>query len=332
MEVQTNLFDILEARYPKRSDLIPELCELLNLGQDAIYRRMRGDTVTTPDEIAKICRHYKISLDALIHNDTSSVFFEFSAFRDPIQSVDQYINKLKETFHKVQSIPNGKIYYASSEIPVFYYAFYPDLLLFKLYVWGQTIWDIEEFKDKPFSLDLISKAVRQQALELVRQYIKMDTIELWSQKIAENTLNQILYHAEIGGFKHKEESLKLCEDLAQVIRHFQEMAKAERKFMPGQPEASGHFALYHNEMIYTNNTIFFHSEHLKTLFTTFANPNFLQTTDTLICDYSEQWFQELIKKSAPLSGNVEKARNKYFQSIHHSIKRTKLKIEALMHD
>lgn len=330
MNLQAQLFEIIDSRYAKKSDAIPDLSNLLNVGQDAVYRRMRGATLISPDEVALLCRHYKISLDALIHEETSSVFFEFSAFQEAITSVDQYLNRLAESFKKVSAIPKGKIYYASSEIPVFYYGFYPDLLMFKLYVWGQTIWNIEEFRNKPFSLDLIPPHVRQKAVELVRNYIKLDTVELWSQNIADNTLNQILYHAETGSFKNKGDCLKLCRDVAHVIDHAGQIAEAERKFMPGETEISGHFSLYHNEMIYTNNTIFFDSEHLRMLFTTFANPNFLQTTDPLICDYTSNWFRELIKKSSPLSGNVEKQRNKYILNVKRSIQRTEQKIQALI--
>ena len=49
MNLQAQLFEIIETRYAKRSDAVPELCELLNLGQDAVYRRMRGDTYIPPD-------------------------------------------------------------------------------------------------------------------------------------------------------------------------------------------------------------------------------------------------------------------------------------------
>lgn len=330
MELQTYLFDVLESRYPKRSVLVAALQDLLSVGKDAIYRRMRGETFLTPDEISLLCKTYQISLDGLIHQDTGTVFFDFSAFKNPIRSVDQYLEGLIRNVDQVLSIPDGKIYYASSEVPIFYYAFFPDLLMFKLYVWGQTIWDIDAYKNLPFSIDVMPYHTQALAEELIQKYVANDTIELWSMNVMENTLNQIHYHVEIGNFKDPSEAVKLCDDINQLLEHIHKMAQAESKFLPGQQSPQGHFDLYHNEMIYTNNTIYFSSPHLNMLFATFANPNFLASSDPKVCAYKFNWFKNLISKSSPMSGAAEKSRSRFFLSVNRSVQRTRQKLMAMI--
>ena len=63
--LQDQLFEIILSRFPRRADAVDELCELLSLAKDPIYRRLRGDTFLSPQELAKLAVHYRISLDAL---------------------------------------------------------------------------------------------------------------------------------------------------------------------------------------------------------------------------------------------------------------------------
>ncbi len=329
MRIQETLFQILEENYESRAILIQDLCRLLHLRKDAIYRRLRGDTALTADELGVICQRYAISLDAIIQDAPSRMFFEFSAFRNPIKSVEQYVQQLDANFKKVLAIPEGHIYYATSEIPVFYYAFFPRLFLFKLYVWGKTIWDISAFEELKFSFDIMPYGIKKDADELINGYCQLNTTELWSLNIADNTLNQIFYHADINSFKNIEDALSLCDDMDKLLDHLENICIEEKKRVPDSNIGQGKMEVLHNEMIYTNNTIYFKSPSLRSLYTTLANPNFIVSMNEKLCDYKEKWFQKIIEKSTKLSGPEEKRRNKFFSTLHKTVDRTRKKIEIL---
>ena len=329
MKIQEYLFERLKENYDSQTDLVADLCKLLHLRKDAIYRRLRGDTVLTADELGIICQRYAISLDAIIQDAPSRMFFEFSAFKTPIKSVEQYVQQLDANFKKVRAIPDGHIFYATSEIPVFYYAFFPRLFLFKLYVWGKTIWDISAFQELKFSFDLIPYGIKKDADELINGYCQMDTTELWSLNIADNTLNQIFYHADINSFENIEDALALCDDMDRLLDHLENLCIEEKKRVPDSTIGQGKMKVLHNEMIYTNNTIYFKSPSIRSLYTTLANPNFIVTMNKKLCDYKEKWFEKLITKSAKLSGPEEKRRNKFFTTLHKTVERTRKKIELL---
>jgi hypothetical protein len=290
---------------------------------------MRGDTALTADELGMICRKYAISLDAMVQDEPSRMFFEFSAFKNPVNSVERYVEQLDENFKRVRAIPEGHILYATSEIPVFYYAFFPRLFLFKLYVWGKTIWDIKSFNELKFHFDIIPYGIKKQAHDLISGYIQLDTTELWSLNIADNTLNQIFYHADIDSFENIEDALELCDDMDRLLDHLENLVTEGKKRLPDSTVGQGKMKVYHNEMIYTNNTIFFTSPSLKALYTTLANPNFLMTQNKKLCSYKEIWFNKLISKSTQLSGPEEKRRSKFFSALHKTVDRTRKKIELL---
>ncbi|HMR43451.1 MAG TPA: helix-turn-helix transcriptional regulator, partial [Saprospiraceae bacterium] len=75
--IQNQIFELILNRFPKKSDAVEELSQLFSIGKDAIYRRMRGESVLTPDELQKLAVKFNISLDALAFENKNSVFFTF---------------------------------------------------------------------------------------------------------------------------------------------------------------------------------------------------------------------------------------------------------------
>lgn len=329
--LQGHLLNNILHKFKKRSEAVEALSGILNIGKDAVYRRLRGDTLLTPDELRLLANKYQISLDALIFGDTDSVFFTFNAFSQTITSVEDYLIGLKDSVAQLTTLPEAKVYYASSEIPFFYYCFFPKLITFKLYVWGRTVWDLAYLRNKPFSFDLIPPQSLDISKELLGYYKKMNTTDLWSLNIFDNTLNQIEYHLNSGVFQKEEDAVELCACLNQLADHMCAMAEVGKKFTPGHESELGMpFNLYHNEMIYTNNTIFVSSPYTRVVFTTFGNPNFLQSSDERLCDFTQEWFQKIIRKSNHISEQAEKDRNRFFNGLKRRVDLTRKRIELAL--
>ena len=62
MDLQETILDNILKRFPKKSAAVKELADLLDTGQNAVYRRIRGESILTPREIALLARHYNICL------------------------------------------------------------------------------------------------------------------------------------------------------------------------------------------------------------------------------------------------------------------------------
>lgn len=321
-DIQSQLLTRIVERYTKRVDAVDALSKLLNIGRDAVYRRLRGDTLLTPEEIKKICQNYQISMDSYIFNESNTVFFVFNAFTQKITSISDYLNSLKAQIDALKSMNDIQVYYASSEIPIFYYCFFPQLISFKFYVWGRTIWDLDYMRQSPFKLDMIPPHAIELSKDVLNGYLNLYSTELWSINFFDNTLNQIEYHLISGQFADPQDSLTLCgylKELAQQMRHMAEHGKKFR--LKGDPTSGKDFQLYHNEMIYTNNTIMAKSEehNVRAVYTTFANPNFLRSTDRRIFDFTEQWFDKVIRKGSSISKEGERERNRFFRDIIRKI-------------
>ncbi|MEO6757934.1 MAG: hypothetical protein ABIO24_00665 [Saprospiraceae bacterium] len=330
--LQEQFFDQLLTRFPRRADAVEEISQLLHLAKDAVYRRMRSDTFLSPTELGILARHYHISLDALMLGQTNNVLLEFNAFSHKLNDFTDYLSGFSADLEPLRRMPNVHMLYASVEIPVLTYNFFPELIAFKLYTWGRTTWNFEYLRDRPFDFDLLTAPVVRLSETLVDQYIAIASSELWSAQIMDNTLAQIEYHLDAGGFRRPEDALTLCHKLREWAAHMKAMATAGKKFRVGETAelGRGSFQLYHNEMVYANITGLITSDYGQMVYAAFCNPNFLKSADPRLCAFTAEWFKTLMAKSIPISTTAEKNRAWFFGELNKKIDRSEQRIQLFI--
>ncbi len=331
--LQQALFDQILSRFPTKTAAVAKISEVLNLGRDPIYRRMRGDTILTPDEMSDLARAFHISLDELVFQHENTVFFTYNAFSQQSGNLESYLQSFIDELEKARQAGNPRFYYASAEWPLFQSLFIPELISFKLFIWGRTVIDFPFLQQLQFEFSLIPEPILRLTRHMLECYIGLPSIELWSRNIVDNTLNQILYQLKIDSFKNREDALFLCDKLNELTEHMQKMAKAGRKsLMHVSPDehSGASFDLYHNEMVDTNNTILANTTDGRVLFTTLGNPNFIKSTDRQLTTHMEGWFEKVILRSNSISQHAEKSRSMYFMALRKKIDQTRLKITHLL--
>lgn len=327
--LQDKIFEIILSRYPRRAEAVEALCLLLNLGKDPIYRRLRNDTFLSPQELSTLSLHYRISLDALVLTHSDVVTCSFNALSKQVRDFSDYLLAFIDDLELVSRLPNAHFFYASAEIPVLTYCYLPELISFKLYIWGRTTWNLEFLRTRQFDFDLIPSSVIQLSERLLDLYKSMDSTELWSVNIMDNTLAQIEYHVYSGGFVHAEHALLLCDRLIDWMNHMRIVSIAGKKFRVGESanDGLGAIRVYYNEMVHTNNTALITSDVGQRVYSAFCNPNFIKSFDTRLCKYTEDWFGNVMSKSTLIStGASEKSREWFFRELAKKIERARARI------
>ncbi len=330
--LQDKIFAAVSQYYGKKSEVIRAISELLGVGKDAVYRRMRGESVMTPAEIDLIAVKYKLSVDSLLYDKSDTVFWSFNTFTKKVTNFKEYLEGVRYSIDAAHAMPGTELFYASMEIPVFHYFYSQQLTAFKLYVWGLTSLGFDFLEGRKFSFNLISPDNFKVTDHIVKLYNQLPTTELYSLNITDHTLNHIEYIATIDGFENPDDALVLCDAVSEIMRHTCDMAAKGMKFSPGTEPTEGinaPFRLYHNELVSTNNTFLLKTAVNKMLYTTFGNPNFLSTTDKKMCDYADKWLTSTLQKSTPISNQSEKNRAWFFNRLEKRIKRTRTRIEML---
>ena len=327
-DLQTYLFEEINSRhFNSRSAMIEALMQLFEVQKDAIYRRLRCETMLTPNEMTQLAQTYNISLDSYVFGRTDALFFTFNPFVKKVKNIEDFLEGIHQDVALLNRLPDVHIYNAWAEIPFFFYMFFPKLFSFKMYVYGRTIWQIDYLQNRPFDFDILPTPVIQKAKDILTLYRAIPTTELWSLNIMDNTLNQIEYHANSSGFKNAKDALVLCQDMTELANHMEAMAIHGKKCAISAKIISngGAFTMYHNEMIYTNNTIFVTSSVGRSIYTTYGNPNFLKTTDERLCDYTADWFNSVVSKS--LDMHNERGRQYFFDRLRKRIDYVRIRIE-----
>src|SRR6185295_9707990 len=90
-ELQQQLFTYLKEHIPPHISLVDELCDLLDLGQDSVYRRIRGEKPITLSELKRICEHYHLSIDQLLKLQNESVLFQAPGMTDGHKEFIHYL-------------------------------------------------------------------------------------------------------------------------------------------------------------------------------------------------------------------------------------------------
>ncbi len=330
LNLQQYIFDQILIRFKKRSDAIKAIASYLGLSIDAVYRRIRGDSYLTPQEILNLVKEYQVPMDKLIQNKQNSVVFDFYQFDTHLGSIDEFLENMTVMINGAKVLTNIRVMTVSNDIPIFYYTLVPNLLKFKLYVWGNTIWNLPLFKAQKFSLDLFPVHIDKVVEHIRREFIRFETIELWSLSLAEDTLNQLSYFIYSGRLADKNVVKLLFDDLNQLIRILESYATLGYKFLHSPDSPAGTFSMYHNEIIHSVNQILLTSKEQRFVFTPFASPNYLVTHDRDLCKYLEKWFGKIIQKSDLLSQSNEKNRRWFFNQLIQKIEFNRQRLSGLL--
>jgi len=329
--MQINLFEEIVARFPQKSMAIVQLMETLSVNRDGVYRRLRGDTPITLGELQKLADKFAFSLDEMLYEGSGKIVFYYSLYEQNVACFQDYLLQLNQHIKDFVKQPELWVYYSSQEMPIFIYMMFPKLLAFKLYVHGLTTWHLDFLRNKPFDFDLVNAHELALAKETCQVYCTVNSTDFWTLSILQQSLSQIEYLAMEGRFKDYSTALEVCHEMTELINHTRRMAEAGKKMMPGHKpiDANGAFDLFHSELAITNNTILSVSKNHYGLYNTFDNPNFLYTNNRRLCMLKKGWFEKIKVYSESMSVHSGKNRNRYFNQLEETVKRTIKRLELI---
>ena len=102
-ELQQQLFIYLKENIPSHLSLVDELCDLLDLSADSVYRRIRGEKPISLAELKTICEHYHLSIDELLHLENESVLFQAPSLKTVHKDFVEYVKGMLAQFNYFNS-------------------------------------------------------------------------------------------------------------------------------------------------------------------------------------------------------------------------------------
>ncbi len=319
-KLQTRFFNKIRELIPSTHSLVDELADLLTISTDSVYRRLRGETALTLDEISLICNHFKISFDMFSAGLHGSVTFSYSPLNN-ISNFKSYLASIRDDMVKIAKAENRQIVYSALDVPIFHHFNYPILSAFKLFYWLKAIVNEPMLDGKKFSQQWINPELSAVAKEIYNLYISIPSIEIWTTETINSLLKQIEFYWDSGLFETKDDALKVCECVEAEIKCLQKQAEQSSKtnIETRKPAQEHNFMLYQSEIEIGNNCILITMGDVKNVYLTFHTMNKIVTGNSSFCNETQHWLDNLVRKSIPLSGVAEKQRYRFFKRIYEKI-------------
>ncbi len=323
-DMQSNFISWVKQKADQSHSFVDDLADLLNVSKDSAYRRVRGETLLTFNEISKISAHYRVSLDSFLNLATNAVVFNGRQIGENF-SFKNYLLSIEDHLKLVVSSPQKRMIWTAKDVPILHYFQSPGLTRFKLFFWQKTILNTTFKELDKYDPNSVDQELISIAKSIWNLYCKIPSYEIWSDETLNITLRQIEYYYECNLIS-KEVALNLTQEFIDIIRHLKGLAAIGRKYPMGGEDYpdNGAYHLFYNEIAIGDNTIFFQIGEKKVVFLTYNMLNLLTTMDDAFCNETDQYLQNIIQKSTPLSVSSEKERNKFFRTMEGKI--------SLMHD
>ena len=319
--IQHKLLERLKRMLPQNMSVVDVLSDLLQISTDSVYRRLRNETEMSIEEASKICSHFNISFDELnTIDDSSSVTFTFSPLTT-VADYKGYLRSIRDDMLKFSQAPESKITWAAEDIPIFHHFRYPFLATFKVYYWFHCIIHTEEHRDRKFNPQLIDDEIKGLCQEIYNLYARIPSVEIWTDLTVASLFVQVDYVWQSGLFESREDALQVCSLIEQEIDKIAREAELTYKLGFNDEPVLGEdtFRLYHSDIEIGNNTIFVNTGQNKILYLTHNTMNKIVTVNRQFCDSTENWINNLKKKSNLISGVSEKQRYQFFNRIKNQL-------------
>ena len=324
-DIQQQFFSKIQERIPLQVSLSDLVSEVLNISTDSAYRKIKGEKSIDFEEIKALSLHFRISLDELLQLNNYAIMFNSGSVEANIHfHFELYLQTLLRDLAYINSFENKKIFYLNKDFPIFHFFQFPELAAFKCFFWTKSIVNDAEFLKEKFSIEKFLPSFASAAEKLNLLHRQIHSVEIWNAENINSTLHQIDYYRHAKSFLSKNDIHVLYDCLQKMISHIDGQAEVGYKFEINKPEIRGaDYEVYINDFIIGDNTIMACLNNIKIVYINHGVISYMNTKDERFCLFTENVFNNLIKRSTPISGVNEKDRSRFFTRMIEKIEAKK---------
>lgn len=322
--LQINFLNRIKDIIPEKKSFTDEIADVLGVSSDSVYRRVRGETLLTINEVFQLCTHYNISFDLFTHN-AKNIAFNYEAMGSSA-GFRVYLSSILNDMLQIVRAENKQIIYAAIDIPIFHHFNYPELSAFKMFYWMKAVVNVPSLLDKKFAVAHIQPEFAELGKKIFETYCKIPSIEIWTDETINSLIKQIEFYWDSGNFESKEDALTVCAQAKNEIETLNKQAEVSNKagkLAGGEPN----FTLYHSQIEIGNNCIFTKKGDIESIYLSVHTFNKIITGNPGFVADTKLWLENFIKKSNPISGVSQIHRYKFFKRASDKLDRLNTKIE-----
>ena len=287
--ILNELISTMKERIPQDMNLANTLADILCMGKEAVYRRLRGEVSFTIDEVALLSQKLGISIDQIVGSHVSNkVTFDLNLL---------HATSALESYYEV--------YTASNSLPFTLYSSYENLSKFRLCRWMYQNGDIKT----PHSLEDMSVDerivnVHKKLSESIRQCPK--TFFIWDTNIFYSFVKEIKYFASLN-LINKDDVMHLKEELLQLL------GVVEHLSIKGEFSENKKVSFYLSNISFEATYSYIEKHDYQVSLLRVYSINSMDSQSSYICQMQRNWIQSLKRHSILVSESGEAQRIAFLQ-------------------
>lgn len=306
--LNTNLIEVMKNKIPDGVNLANTLMDILYIGKEAVYRRLRGEVPFTLNEASIISKKLGVSLDQIVGiSYTNNAMFDLNLlhYSDPIKTYYTLLNHYLKVFESLHDDPTSELSTASNMIPQTFYLKYENLSKFRLFKW---MYQNEKVNCVKYFSELnISDELKQAQKDFVNATLYIQTTNyIWDSMMFFYLVNDIKYFASIHLITD-EEVIKLQEELLQLLDDLENIA-SKGKFETGKD-----VHIYISNINFEATYSYVETSSLQLSLIRIFSINSITSSDKDMCKSMKEWIQSLRKFSTMISESGEMQRIQFFK-------------------
>ena len=316
LPIQSVFIQKLKEILPPNVGLAEELADVLDISLDSAYRRIRGETDLSIDEVFQLTKKYAISIDSVFSNLGDTVTFTYTKLTDNADNFEHYLSRILSHLKTINTFPDKKIFYVAEEVPLFFSFYSKKLIEFKLFYWQRSVLNVPDYQGQKFDYGILPKEQVKIAQKILEEYRNVPSVEIWTNETILTATKQVEYYFDSGVFKSKDVAIELLEEFRQMTAYIRDCAETTRKDKD-QPKDT--YMLYNSDVVLGTNCIYVKSGNANYAYVSFNTLNSLTTNNREFCEETEHWVKNLERKSTLISGVAEKQRFQFFSQTEKHI-------------
>jgi hypothetical protein len=322
MKLQKEIFERLKQHLPAGKSMAEHVGNILFLSNDSVYRRLRGETLLSVEELQIICQSFGLSADSLLNlRKEDEITCRVGKMGKSLLSFSDFLGLLLEDLKKLNHFQDKKVIYCGKDIPLLYSIMFPRLFAFKYYVWMQVFAQSPEFSAKQFDPIISNPETKGLIDEIMREYKKAPSIEIWNEENFQSLLLQIDFYSHSKFFTNPDIINGLYDEVHELINHIEKQADLGCKLLPGEDERhrGAPYQMFLNQVSLSDNIILVKAGGKSKVYVNYTVINYLTTNDPGFCKEVEEYLENIIKRSAQISIENVKRRSMYFNLLHEKV-------------
>lgn len=310
MTFNTPLIDAIIKNANQHKNIADQLSEILSIGKEAAYRRLRNEVPFSFEEAAKLAVALNISLDQLISsqsNNNYSVielqFIESAQFFDEFrQLMDYYI----DLFHIIEKSDNSEMRVVFNTLPASCFVNYDALFHFILY---KNLYQLKiNSIPVPYSEMQIPQELTQRQSKLAKLLRKVQTtffIIDWT--VFPSFIRDVQYFYRLGLIT-PDEIQEIQQDLFRAIDDLEQFT------INGSFPDGNKVLVYLSNIDFISSHVFIEYDSNSFVQQVLFSMNMIVSRDPRICQKQRSWIDILIKYSTLITQSGEIERLRYFKT------------------